>query len=200
MRPSANATRAAVAGALAIFLVGLGIAVALGVGGGDDTSAPPTPPTALGSTTRTKQVGKPKPAPTVPVRLTAVGAFDPEGDGHERDDEAGLAVDGRRDTGWHTERYSTFFKSGVGLVLDMGRSRRVTRVTVDSPSSGASAEIRLGDSARGPFALVSPKKPLTEHTRFPVAGRAGRYVVVWIVGMPPDSSAEVAEVQVRARR
>jgi len=32
-----------------------------------------------------------------------------------------------------------------------------------------------------------------------VSRRTGRYVVVWVVGMPQDSAAEVAEVRVRAR-
>jgi hypothetical protein len=32
-----------------------------------------------------------------------------------------------------------------------------------------------------------------------VPRRAGQYVLVWVVGMPDDSAAEVAEVRVRAR-
>ena len=129
----------------------------------------------------------------------AVGAFDPEGDGQERNEEAPLAVDGRPTTFWRTEHYSSFFKSGVGLVLDMGRPARVERVLVDSPTTGASAQIQLGDSPQGPFRAVTPSRPLTTRTSFAVPRRTGRYVVVWVVGMPQDSAAEVAEVRVRAR-
>ena len=128
-----------------------------------------------------------------------MGAFDPEGDGQERNDEAPLAVDGRTTTFWRTEHYSSFFKSGVGLVLDMGRKARVERVLVDSPTPGATAEIQLGDSPQGPFRAVTAARPLTTRTMFAVPRRTGRYVVVWVVGMPQDSAAEVAEVRVRAR-
>ena len=70
---------------------------------------------------------------------------------------------------------------------------------VDSPAPGSTAEIQLGDSPQGPFRPVSTKKPLTTRTSFAVARRTGRYVVVWVVGMPQDSAAEVAEVRVRTR-
>ncbi len=189
--------RLAAGAALAAFLVSLGVAVMLGLG--DDESAAGRVPTTVAEPKPSgqKKPVKPKPAPF--VRLTAVGAFDPEGDGRERDDEAPLAVDGSAETVWRTEHYSSFFKSGVGLVLDMGRRARVERVLVDSPTAGSSAEIQLGDSPQGPFRVVSGPRPLTARTRFPVQRRTGRYVLVWVVGMPDDSAAEVAEVRVRAR-
>ena len=187
------------AAALAVFLVSLGLAVVLGLsGGGGDAVGPPV---ATGSRTTTASAPKPraKPKPAPFVKLTAVGAFDPEGDGRERNEEAGLAVDGRADTVWRTEHYTHFFKSGVGLVLDMGRRARVEGVLVSSPTPGSTAEIRLGESPQGPFRVVSAKRPLTARTSFPVSRQTGRYVVVWVVGMPDDSAAEVAEVRVRAR-
>lgn len=186
------------AAALAAFLVSLAIAVVLGLG--DDESAAvrrPAPARTTTTPTAPERPARPKQAPF--VSLTAVGAFDPEGDGRERDEEAPFAVDGRPDTIWRTEHYSSFFKSGVGLVLDMGRRARVERVIVDSRSSGASAEIHLGDSPQGPFRVVSRERPLTARTSFPVPRRAARYVMVWIVGMPDDSATEVSEVRVRAR-
>ncbi len=187
------------AAALAVFLVSLGLAVVLGLsGGGGDAVGPPV---ATSNRTTTASAPKPpvKPKPAPFVKLTAVGAFDPEGDGRERNEEAGLAVDGRADTVWRTEHYTHFFKSGVGLVLDMGRRARVEGVLVSSPTPGSTAEIRLGESPQGPFRVVSAKRPLTLRTSFPVSRQAGRYVVVWVVGMPDDSAAEVAEVRVRAR-
>src|SRR6478736_4759934 len=136
------------AGALAVLLLALGWAVANGLNEDDAASqAPATRETAV-PTTRPKPTTRPV-ARARFVKLTAAGAFDPEGDGHERDEEASLAVDGDRSTFWRTERYSRFFKTGVGLVLD-------------------------------------------------VAGRTGRYVVVWVTALPPESAGEVAEVRVRA--
>ncbi len=183
--------------ALGAFLVAFGVAVMLGLGDDKSAAVPPQIPTT-GTTTRTREKpARPKPAPW--VRLTAVGAFDPEGDGRERNEEAPLAVDGRPTTIWRTEHYSSFFKSGVGLVLDMGRRARVERVLVDSPAPGSTAEIQLGDSPQGPFRAVTTARPLTARTSFSVPRRTGRYIVVWITGMPQDSAAEVSEVRVRAR-
>ena len=185
------------AGALAVLLLALGWAVANGLDEDDAASqAPATRETAV-TTTRPKPTTRPV-ARARFVKLTAAGAFDPEGDGHERDEEASLAVDGNRTTFWRTERYSRFFKTGVGLVLDAGRAVRVRQVVVDSATPGVRAEIRIGSSPTGPFTRVSPAKTLTARTTFPVAGRTGRYVVVWVTGLPPESAGEVAEVRVRA--
>ena len=185
------------AGALAVLLLALGWAVANGLDKNDAASqAPATRETAV-TTTRPKPTTRPV-ARARFVKLTAAGAFDPEGDGHERDEEASLAVDGDRSTFWRTERYSRFFKTGVGLVLDAGRRVRVRQVVVDSATPGVRAEIRIGSSRTGPFTRVSAAKTLTARTTFPVAGRAGRYVVVWVTALPPESAGEVAEVRVRA--
>ena len=185
------------AGALAVLLLALGWAVANGLNEDDAASqAPATRETAV-TTTRPKPTTRPV-ARARFVKITAAGAFDPEGDGHERDEEASLAVDGDRSTFWRTERYSRFFKTGVGLVLDAGRRVRVRQVVVDSPTPGVRAEIRIGSSRTGPFTRVSPAKTLAARTTFPVAGRTGRYVVVWVTALPPESAGEVAEVRVRA--
>ena len=185
--------------ALALFVGGLWLAVSTGLG--DDEGG-----TAVSATT-TVRAPRPKPRVTPPrtsparfVKLTAAGAFDPEGDGRERDEEAGLAVDGRRDTSWRTERYRSFFKEGVGLVLDVGRPVRVEQVVVETPNPGYRAEIRLGARRGGPFVVASPARTLTARTRFPVARRSGRYVVIWVVELPPDAAGVVSEVRVRARR
>jgi putative peptidoglycan lipid II flippase len=183
--------------ALAAFLAALAVAVLTGLGDDDSAAGPPRVPTTGTKTPARETPARPRPAPW--VTLTAVGAFDPEGDGQERNDEAPLAVDGRASTFWRTEHYSSFFKSGVGLVLDMGRRARVERVLVDAPVPGSTAEIQLGDSPQGPFRAVTPARALTPRTSFSVPRRTGRYVVVWITGMPQDSAAEVSEVRVRAR-
>ena len=183
-------------GALGVLFLGLWVAVSRGLDG--DSAAPETarPTTTDAAPPVTPRPAAPRPAPF--VRLTAAGAFDPEGDGNERDEEAGLAVDGRRDTAWRTERYSTFFKDGVGLVLDAGRRVRVERVIVDVPKPGARAEVLLGSDPEGPFTRAAAARALTGRTSFAVPRRSGRYVVVWIVDIP-DGAAEIAEVRIRAR-
>jgi hypothetical protein len=191
-----TSARLLAAGALAVLLLALGWAVANGLDEGEASREPPTRETVV--TTIRPKPAKPPAARARFVKLTAAGAYDPEGDGHERDEEASLAVDGNQSTFWRTERYSRFFKTGVGLVLDAGRSVRIRQVVVDSRTPGVRAEIRIGSSPTGPFTRVAPAKTLTARTTFPVAGRAGRYVVVWITGLPPESAGEVSEVRVRA--
>ena len=193
--PTARDTRRLLAGgALAVFVVGLGIAVAKGLD--RDGSSTTTIPTVVTPT------AKPRPASPKPAQLlelTPAGAYDPEGDGRERDEDAPLAVDGRQDTAWRTERYSRFFKDGVGLVLDAGRRVRVEQVVVDSPTPGVRAEVHLGDAREGPFARAASAQTLGPTTRFAVAKRPARYIVVWVVGLPPESAGEIAEVRVRGR-
>jgi hypothetical protein len=190
--------RLVAAGALALFLGGLGLAVARGLEKNDgSTSASPAP--AATAPPPARSTPAPGPPPARFVALTAGGAFDPEGDGRERDEDAPLAVDGRPETFWRTERYSRFFKDGVGLVLDAGRRVRVEQVVVDTRTPGIRAEVRLGVAREGPFTKASPSRTLTARTRFPVARRPGRYVVVWVTALPPESAGEISEVRVRAR-
>ena len=105
------------AGALAAFFVALLIIVLSSSGDNDNaetTASTPTTTRAVTTraTTTTSTPGSPR------VKLTAVGAYDPEGDDHENDDLAPLAVDGDTSTFWKTEHYHSFGKTGVGLVLD----------------------------------------------------------------------------------
>ena len=182
--------------ALGALFIGLWLAVSIGL---EDESAAPEPRVTTTRPSTPKPPSTPTRRPARFVRLTAAGALDPEGDGRERDEEAGLAVDGRQDTTWRTERYASFFKDGVGLVLDAGRRVRLERVVVDAPAAGGRAAIRLGDERDGPFATVSQPRALTGRTTFAVARRPGRYVVVWIVEVPDGGAVEIAEVRARAR-
>src|SRR5215208_1526066 len=62
---------------------------------------------------------------SAPVKLRAVGAYDPFGDGTENDGEVANATDRNLDTYWPTEHYYdglAAVKQGVGLMLDAGRS------------------------------------------------------------------------------
>jgi hypothetical protein len=187
--------------ALGAFLVAmLAITIASVTSGGESSAVTTT--TAATTATRTTRpattISRPR---TQPVKLSAVGAFDPEGDRTENDDLAPLAVDGNPSTFWKTEHYTRgFFKEGVGLVLDTGRRRALSRVAVSTDGSGSSAQIQLGDSPTGPFHAVSSERPLPGTTAFPLAkGAAGRYVVVWITALPQAlGEAHITEVRATA--
>ncbi len=183
--------------ALAAFFVAMAVIaiVSRSSGGGGATTTTtrtvPPPPT----TTAARAPAPPKPAA---IRLTGVGAYDPQGDQHENDSLAPLAVDGNPSTFWKTEHYlHGFHKTGVGLVLDAGRRRPIAKVVVVTDGPGASALIQLGDSPTGPFHPASAERALNGRTAFPLAkGSAGRYVVVWITAVPePAGEAHVAEVR-----
>lgn len=189
------------AGALAAFLVA-GLVIALTSLSSGDGSKPAQTTTA---TTRTRPAKPPPTTTSAPkaaaVKLIGIGAYDPEGDGRENGDLARLATDGDPATYWKTEHYTHgFFKKGVGLVLDAGRSVRLARVVVATDRAGASAQIRIGNDPTGPFRAVSPVRPLNGRTAFPAAkGAAGRYIVVWITAISPAiGEAHVTEVHATA--
>jgi hypothetical protein len=183
--------------ALVAFLAAMA-AIAFGSaisgGGGSKTTTVAVTTIATGGHRTTTTPAPPRP---VSIKLSGAGAYDPQGDGHENNDLAPLAVDGNPATFWKTEHYTHgFTKSGVGLLLDAGRHLPITRVTVGTDGSGSSAQIELGDGPTGPFRPVSPVRPLNGTTAFALAkGAAGRYVVVWITALPATTGeAHITEV------
>lgn len=185
--------------ALAAFIAAM-IAIAVSsMSSGGGSSSPATTTTApVPTVTRPTPTTTAPPPKPVPVKLSAVGAYDPEGDGHENNSLAPLAVDGDPSTFWKTEHYTHgFFKKGVGLVLDAGRRRALSRVVVRTDASGASAQIMLGNDPAGPFHPVSADRPLRGTTGFPLRkGAAGRYVVVWVTALPQAvGEAHITEVR-----
>jgi eukaryotic-like serine/threonine-protein kinase len=134
------------------------------------------------------------------LAVQALDAYDPPpGDNTEHDDEAPLATDDDPATSWKTETYENFeaTKDGVGLVLDVGQSTRVSRLTVTTETPGFSAEIRAGNSREGPFERrVSANREVAGTTTFRVNGPAARFFVVWITSL--DGAATINEVGARA--
>lgn len=125
----------------------------------------------------------------------AVG-FDPEGDGEENDDEAGLAVDRDRTTAWTTDLYHGDshlggLKSGVGLLLDLGKPRSVQVAALALSAAGSDVEIRAGDQAPtavSDLPLVGRQDQAPQRTKlsFDHPVRA-RYWLVWFTNLPPDN-------------
>jgi hypothetical protein len=192
-------TRLLAGGALAVFIAAMAaiaLTSAISGGGGGHTAT-----TAARTTNATKATEPTRTERTRPrasaVKLTGAGAYDPEGDHRENDDLAPLAVDGNPATFWKTERYHSFSKTGVGLLLDAGRHRTLSRVLVGTDSAGSSARIELGDNAAGPFHAVSTDRPLSGTTAFALtSGAAGRYVVIWITAVPQTiGEAHITEVR-----
>jgi hypothetical protein len=199
-RSSTNArARLLAALGLAALLGGFAVvALGSGDGGGGRGAAAP----AAGTTqTATTPAPSSKPPATVRVVVRAVGAYDPEGDKSENDSQAPLATDGDPTTAWKSEHYLTsFHKSGVGLVLDLGRPLRATRLVLTTDTPGFAALIQSGDARSGPFTAVSSSKTTTARTVFALRPRSAHYLMVWVTSMPPGGVASVNEVAVAARR
>ena len=88
-----------------------------------------------------------------PVRLQALGAYDPPpgGDGSEHGEDAHFATDRDTGTSWSTETYGNFQKDGVGLVLQAPEPVALSRLTVQSIGSAFEAQIKAGNSPTGGF-------------------------------------------------
>lgn len=133
-----------------------------------------------------------------PVRLEGVGAHDPDGGDGEHDAEAARATDGDSATFWRTSSYRSqlsAFKSGVGLVLDVGEQQQLQRLALTTDTPGFTAEIQAGNSPEGPFRTVSESKLVAPNTTWELSNADARYYVVWITQLV--GNAHVNEVKAR---
>jgi len=137
--------------------------------------------------------------PSGPVRLQAVGAFDPFGDDAEHNSEIAEATDGQRTTDWRTEEYQNFTKEGVGLVLRAPREVALSKLTMQA-EPGFEAKIRAGDDPTGPFADVSGDwQEVETATTFNIdtKDKTYRYYLVWLRLPREGGQAHIYEVTAR---
>lgn len=148
---------------------------------------------AIVSTTSAPSPGAPAVA-SIDLRKLPVTDFDPPpGDGQENPDSVRNAVDKDPGTAWQTSTYSTSafggLKKGVGLLVDLGRSRTLAQVQVGFTGPGTAVELRVADTvapttADG-FATVAAERAASAvATLRPAAGARGRYWLVWLTGLP----------------
>jgi eukaryotic-like serine/threonine-protein kinase len=153
---------------------------------------------ALGAIALRDDDDDPQAAPTQPIPLTGIGAYDPPpGDNTEHDDEAVLATDGDLSTFWRTESYSSGLnKPGVGLVLDAGNTVEPKTMTVTTDTPGFTAEVRAGDSPDGPWETVSQSRTIQNRHRYTLENAESRYFLFWITELE-SGSMHVNEVTAR---
>jgi hypothetical protein len=127
------------------------------------------------------------------VQLEGIASFDPPpGDDEEHSERVEDATDGDPATYWTTERYNTFAKSGVGLVLDAGAARQLSQIAITTDTPGFTAEIRAGDSPDGPFdTVVGSSRTVEGSATWDLEGAEARYYVVWITQL--DRVAHINE-------
>jgi putative peptide zinc metalloprotease protein len=170
-------------------------------------------PSAVGQVTLQRPVPRPSPRPVRPRRqtgrraavLTPVSAlgFDPIGvlggdTSDENSDLAGYAIDKDPQTAWQSQYYLSNpvfggLKTGSGLILDMGRTVRLSSVTVTFGSvPGADVAIEVGNhdtlavSTLPTFRTVATADDIGGTYTFRAARSAtGRYVLIWFTKLPP---------------
>jgi hypothetical protein len=141
------------------------------------------------------------------LKIAAASDHDPEGDGQENPELAPLAIDRSAETAWETERYNSpqlgGLKSGVGLVLDLGRVREIGGVRIVTTLPDWRFEIRASDdgssftrleNADGETSFVAEGDGAVE-----LEPLALRYVLIWITDLAPADGgyrADIAKVQI----
>jgi hypothetical protein len=135
-----------------------------------------------------------------------VTSFDPEGDGTENDDATGLAVDRDPTTFWSTSVYRDDphfggLKSGVGILLDLGRPRSVRLAELALTREGATVELRAGNqqpNAATDLPVVASTADGRARTRLDVDPAVNaRFWLVWFTSVPREDAGYgvgVAEV------
>jgi serine/threonine protein kinase len=103
--------------------------------------------------------------------------------------------------GWNTEWYESAefggYKSGTGVILDMGKPVKITTVVITFGNEpGANVELKVGNSnARSAaneasMATIASATDVSGSTTFTIAKPVtGRYLVVWFTKLPPMAHA-----------
>jgi hypothetical protein len=114
----------------------------------------------------------------------------------ENSSQAVNVIDGSK-AGWTTNWYATAefggYKTGTGLILDMGKPCRITSVQIQFGSvPGADVQLKVGSSdARtaaneASMTTVASKNDVSGLETFSIAQPVtGRYLVVWFTQLPP---------------
>ena len=132
------------------------------------------------------------------LRADQISGFDPApGDGDEKSERADLAVDSKAGTAWTTEGYNSArfgrLKSGVGLLLDMGKDVRVSDVKVTLPApTGSVLQLRVGDEPalnglRPVGRATDTNGTITFRLSSPIQGR---YLLLWFTKLAPDGNGQ----------
>jgi hypothetical protein len=197
---------AAVIAAVLVVVVAVVLAFDLGRRG---SGGPTTPAATKASASTSASAG-------AALQIAHLSDFDPEQSGsgphEENPDLVPLAVDGKADTAWQTLTYSRpnlgGLKSGVGLLVDLGKKSQVGSVRLKLIGSPTSVKILVNPDATS--APTTTDGMRTAATAQGVGTDADlkfdktvttQYLVVWLTSLPPYQNGyrgQVAEVSVRS--
>lgn len=145
-----------------------------------------------------------------PLNIASATTLDPppDGNGEENSDRAGRAVDGDESSAWPTKTYNDPFgpsglKEGVGLLLDLGEVRAVSRVEVTVQGGATDFELRVAEDAGDAlvdYDLVGQASDVFPRAVIRSDGDVrARYLLLWLTALPAQDGGhrgEVAEVTV----
>ena len=136
------------------------------------------------------------------IDVASAISFDPftdDPDKQENQGQAERAIDSDRSSFWQTEGYNQNFgaggyKQGVGLVLDLGRSREVGQLSLAlAPSGGSAVTIYGANDPRPPtldgWTKLSGPATAGATARFELQG-SYQYVLVWFTSLPQDEGGK----------
>jgi flagellar basal body-associated protein FliL len=184
------AARAVIAIVIVLVLAAVGVA-AWSISRGLHHSPTPAP-------SRTQSPSQSAAAAAVPLTPVSATVYNPLGSSGDDDPaDASKAIDGSASTFWHTSYYLGHqfgnLKKGTGLIIDMGRTVRLSQLTVQFGTSCCThVLIEVGNSNTTSAAALSTFTPVQSSsaaqgsTTFNVTKQAtGRYVLIWITDLPP---------------
>jgi hypothetical protein len=143
---------------------------------------------------------KNKPKPSLPIAIQDARDFDPFGDSSEKPGDIDKVYDSAPGTYWETAKYYGEFaakfgnlKSGVGVILDLGKVQDVGKVSVTFEGSTA-VELRAASGEDEPQSFESFTKVAdgsgTDVDLKPSKELKARYVLVWLTELPMQSNGE----------
>lgn len=138
------------------------------------------------------------------LEVIRVRAFDPFGDGAERDRLLPNLVDGDTATVWTTEAYSDplpLIKAGVGVTFELAEAP--TKLVLDGVSAGAAFEVRTNRVLSGDveeWTAIQRVVADGSQIRLTLSETPNRFWMIWFVDLPADGRihrAAVGEVRFR---
>jgi serine/threonine-protein kinase len=134
------------------------------------------------------------------VKLTGAHDYDPEGDGDERSDKVGFAIDPLPTTDWTTETYQGGFaandKSGVGLYVTADKPVAARQMDVESGTQGYKAAVYAANDVPediGGWTKLSETVTAGTGQTFRLRPNATRYrnYLLWISELPEGGRVTV---------
>ena len=141
-----------------------------------------------------------------PVHIQGVSVFHLERDA-DGAANVGKAIDGISATAWTTDHYFgphfAGLRRGLGVAMVLDGRKTLHSLTVESPTTGWSAEVYLADAVPDPAELapwgppVAAKAGGSGFTTFDLGGRQGAAVLFWLTDLGPGNQTAIDELSLR---